>query len=227
LVDYKKQLDFLREKFEHGALAHAYIFSGQDTQGILQMANDFVKNIGCKFPDVITVTSDEALTITIEQIRQTQNFLALTSYYGGYKVVIIQDAERMNLEAQNCFLKNLEEPRGNTLIIIVTAKPELLLETLRSRCQEIKFQSQAQLKENQEVLKVLGKDLAEKFNYAKQADLEGEKFQDILSTLQNYFRNTDMAKHRDALTLLLDIERQAQTSNINKKLALETLFLHI
>src|SRR3989338_7537900 len=123
-MDYKKQFDFLRGKFEAGKLAHAYVLSGRDTASLKIFANDFVKLIGCKFPDVITVRSldskssrengKDMMEIKIEQIRDVQYFLTYKSYYGGFKTIVIEDAERMTTDAQDCFLKNLEEPKGQT-----------------------------------------------------------------------------------------------------------------
>lgn len=60
-----------------------------------------------------------------------------TSYAGGWKVAIISEAERMNESAANAFLKTLEEPPPRTLILLVTAASQMLLPTIRSRCQQI------------------------------------------------------------------------------------------
>ncbi len=60
-------------------------------------------------------------------------------YMGKYKVVLIVDAERMNANSQNRFLKTLEEPSDDTVILLITAHPEALLATVRSRCQVLAF----------------------------------------------------------------------------------------
>ena len=62
------------------------------------------------------------------------DFLALRPMEGGWRVVILRDADRMNEEAQNALLKTLEEPGTSTLLALVTARPESLLATTRSRC---------------------------------------------------------------------------------------------
>jgi DNA polymerase-3 subunit delta' len=80
--------------------------------------------------------SDE---IKIDQIRQAQERLTLTPSEGSKKVLIVDGAETLNASAQNAFLKTLEEPPGDALIILVTPMPQGLLPTIRSRCQEIKF----------------------------------------------------------------------------------------
>jgi len=81
--------------------------------------------------------SDE---IKIDQIRQAQESLTLTPSEGSKKILIVDGAETLNPSAQNAFLKTLEEPPGDALIVLVTSIPQSLLPTIRSRCQEIRFQ---------------------------------------------------------------------------------------
>jgi DNA polymerase III subunit delta' len=72
--------------------------------------------------------------ISVEQIRDLSNFLSLSAHQGGYRVVLIHPAETMNPSAANALLKNLEEPQGKMLFILVTHKPQQLLPTILSRC---------------------------------------------------------------------------------------------
>jgi len=65
--------------------------------------------------------------------------LSLKSYGNSYKIGIINDAHLMNVYAQNSLLKTLEEPKGKSVIILVTAYPEMLIATIRSRAQNLKF----------------------------------------------------------------------------------------
>lgn len=90
------------------------------------------------FPDLLTIDNNEA-ELKIEKIREAQNFLSYKSYYGSFKAVIVNNAEKMNQEAQSCFLKTLEEPKGKTIIILISSRPEALLNTIISRCQTVKF----------------------------------------------------------------------------------------
>jgi DNA polymerase-3 subunit delta' len=77
--------------------------------------------------------------IKIEQVRQAQERLSLKAFEGRKKVLIIDGAETMTDEASNAFLKTLEEPPGDSLIIMITSLPQGLLATIRSRCQAIAF----------------------------------------------------------------------------------------
>lgn len=236
-MEHQKQFEFLKNKFEAGQLSHAYIFSGADVEGLRKFADDFAEHINCKFPDVFVVKSENSKSslkddvdkqeIDITLIREAQHFLSYKSYHGGYKTVIIENAERMNIDAADCFLKNLEEPKGQTLIVLFSSKPEMLLPTIFSRCQVLKFSGAPNVAELPQNLKnVLEGDLAEKFKYTKTANLEGGGFENILHALQSHWRK-DVAKHQHVLKLALDLEHRAQTSNLNKKLALEILLLEI
>jgi len=84
-------------------------------------------------------TSQRKEEIQISQIRDLIWRLSLHSFSSPFKVAIIDKAHAMNQEAQSCFLKTLEEPKGDTVLILITEYPEMLLSTIRSRVQKIKF----------------------------------------------------------------------------------------
>ncbi len=77
--------------------------------------------------------------IYIEDIRDLKSFLSLKPYYGPYKFVIIDEADRLTPEASNGLLKLLEEPTPNTVLILISAHAKSLLATISSRCQHINF----------------------------------------------------------------------------------------
>ncbi len=81
----------------------------------------------------------ESKTIKIEAIRELQRRLSFKPYEGKKKLAIIDNAEDMTTEALNSFLKTLEEPPGETVIILITSNMHSLLPTVVSRCQVIKF----------------------------------------------------------------------------------------
>src|SRR5690606_35641741 len=78
--------------------------------------------------------------ITVEEIRRLSRFLSMTSFDGGYRVVIVDPAEDMNTSAANALLKSLEEPPPRTIFILITHSPGRLLPTIRSRCQTMRLQ---------------------------------------------------------------------------------------
>jgi DNA polymerase-3 subunit delta' len=89
-------------------------------------------------PDVVLVAPEER-QIRIEEIRMIDEALSFRPFEGRKKVVIVDDAETMNIPAANAFLKTLEEPPKESVIILVSSRPDLLLPTIRSRCSRINF----------------------------------------------------------------------------------------
>jgi DNA polymerase-3 subunit delta' len=85
---------------------------------------------------LISPDSDQ---IKIEEVRAIDDVLSLKAFEGRYKTVIVDDAHTMNQYAANAFLKTLEEPPGNSLIILVSSNPDRLPDTIRSRCSRISF----------------------------------------------------------------------------------------
>ena len=189
------------------------------------------------------VFPQEGGEIQISQIKQIQNFLSYKSYYGAFRAVIVDNAQTMNQEAQSCFLKTLEEPKGQTLIFLISSKPDMFLPTISSRCQTIKFFKPKNLPENhdkikreQEILKellpVINSSLAEKFKYTKSLDFEKRSAREILEVLQKYFRkqllnNFSDQKVKKALELSEEISQKLLFTNANPRLALEILLLEL
>lgn len=150
-------MDLLGRSLALNKLSHAYIFSGPEGVGkkttALRLAQILVcsVNTGCgdcpqcksfaqlTNPDVLLVESPE--TIKIEEIRDLIRKLSLKPYMAKRKVAIIDHAEDMTSEAANSLLKVMEEPKSETTIILITANPNRLLPTIRSRAQKIIFGS--------------------------------------------------------------------------------------
>ena len=72
--------------------------------------------------------------IKIDQVRALGDFLTVGGHRGGYKLVLIDPAEALNVPAANALLKTLEEPPGRTVLVLVSSRPDTLLPTIRSRC---------------------------------------------------------------------------------------------
>jgi DNA polymerase-3 subunit delta' len=82
-----------------------------------------------------------ATSIRIESIRYLEHKISLSPNEGKYKIYIIEDAHEMTVQAANAFLKTLEEPPSDTVIILTTSKPNSLLPTILSRCQQLPFRA--------------------------------------------------------------------------------------
>jgi len=152
LIGHQKQWQFLKKSAKSGKISHAYLFSGPEHLGKKKIALEFVKLInrwqgpaeggrvvGGWSPDLILIAPQQGGEIQISQIKELIQKLSLKSYSAPFKCAILDKAHLMNQEAQNCFLKTLEEPKGKTLLILITESPEMLFPTIRSRCEIIKF----------------------------------------------------------------------------------------
>lgn len=162
IIGHDFQKEILKRAASEGLVSHSYLFSGPDGIGKKLVANEFAKLINCQtgdslnsdscdcsscskidkgiHPDVIYVQFEGVKSIKVEQVREgVEERLFLKSFEGKYKIVIVDEAHRMSNGAQNAFLKTLEEPPPNSVIILITSNPDSLLPTIRSRCQLIKF----------------------------------------------------------------------------------------
>jgi DNA polymerase-3 subunit delta' len=159
----KKILD---KALRSGRIPNSYLFHGQESVGKKFTAIEVCKALNCEtlspvdscdkcpsclkiekriHPDLFILepkksspTAREAV-LKIDEIRELQKKLLYLPYEGNTKVAIINDAECMNPQAANSFLKTLEEPPTKTLIILIASNPYQLLPTVVSRCQGIRF----------------------------------------------------------------------------------------
>jgi DNA polymerase-3 subunit delta' len=153
---------FLKKILSSGELSHSYLFFGPDSVGKRLTAVTFAKALNClvakddacgtcascvkidskNHPDVSFIeVAEKKDAIGIEQIRDLEERSSLRPYEARKKVFIIQDAHLMTEPAANCLLKTLEEPPRDSIIILVTSRPEELLLTVRSRCKQVRFTS--------------------------------------------------------------------------------------
>ncbi|MDK9866921.1 MULTISPECIES: DNA polymerase III subunit delta' C-terminal domain-containing protein [Staphylococcus] len=141
----------LTKAYQSNKLSHAYLFEGDDGQTMQQVAIDFTKLILCNqdnqcqlkvetfnHPDFMYISSEET-TIKKDQIEQLLHHMNQLPIEGDYKVYIIESFEKLTIQGENSILKFLEEPPENTIAILLTTKPEQILDTIHSRCQHVYF----------------------------------------------------------------------------------------
>ena len=133
---------YLSNSIKSNMISHAYMFEGPSDVGKNTMARDLattlleMENL-FNSPDYIEITPD-GNSIKIAQIRKLQSDI-LVKPYKSYKIYVIDEAQKMTVEAQNALLKTLEEPPKYAIIILITNNKESLLDTIKSRCEIIKF----------------------------------------------------------------------------------------
>ncbi len=91
-------------------------------------------------PDLFIIKPEsDSGQIIVSAIRELQESLSYKPFEGRWKVAIIDDADALNVSAANAFLETLEEPPSESIIILITSRPDMLLWTIRSRCQRLNF----------------------------------------------------------------------------------------
>lgn len=139
-------------------ILHSYLFIGEDGIGKKMLAKEFAKAILCTSENNrpcnickscvefntnnnanFNLINEEGSAIKIEQIRNMQVKIAEKPINSNYKVYLINDAELMTQEAQNCLLKTLEEPPEYVVIILITSNENKVLNTIKSRCMKLYF----------------------------------------------------------------------------------------
>lgn len=149
----------MKEHFQNALTAkkisHAYIINGEKSSGKEFISKIFAMALQCEKgeanpcqechsckqalsdnqPDIIRVTHEKPNTISVDDIRtQINNDVAIKPYSSPYKVYIMNEAEKMTVQAQNAILKTLEEPPEYAVILLLTTNVNSLLPTILSRC---------------------------------------------------------------------------------------------
>jgi len=138
LIGHTKQKKYFQNLIQNDALGQAYLFSGPEMIGkktfALELARSILGDNFVQSPDFKLVAN-----AGIEEIRNLKKFFSLKTYSGGRRVVIFDDAHSLTPEAANAFLKTLEESPAGSVIILVSSMPSLILPTILSRCEEVRF----------------------------------------------------------------------------------------
>lgn len=156
IIGHNRQKKQLKHAWTSKRLAHAYLFTGAEGVGKRLMAMALVRLIFCEqqtgcgtctacrrldhnnHPDLYILEPDGA-QIKIEQVRQLQKELSHPPLEAPRRICIIDEADRLNSAAGNALLKTLEEPRIDIMLILVSAHPGQMMETILSRCQKLPF----------------------------------------------------------------------------------------
>jgi DNA polymerase III delta prime subunit len=139
---------FINQRLEAKKLPHALLIHGppgigkshlsEEIANIIMQSPTLNHKLSSNNPDFYIVNQEENI-INIETIRDIKNWLQMTAIQADYKVLLIHDMDRMNINACNAFLKLLEEPIGQTVILLNTSKLSGLPQTIISRCLKLKL----------------------------------------------------------------------------------------
>ncbi len=144
ILGHQRQIAYLSQARENGKLAHAYLLYGPQRVGKLAVAQEFAKMLGA---EVVLVDREHTLVsekdvrkeIPIKDIQALKKMWAFAPAGDAWRVLIINDAEHLNEESGNAFLKLLEEPGSRTVIFLIASSRDLLMPTIISRTVNISF----------------------------------------------------------------------------------------
>ena len=192
----------LQEQLSLKKVGHAYLFAGSRGLGKTSVARIFAQELGVSDRDLYEI--DAASNNGVDEIRSLTEQVYTLPFNSPYKVYILDEAHMLSKGAWNAFLKTLEEPPAQAIIILPTTDLEKVPETVRSRCQVFEFR-----KPNREGLSTLVASVAKKEGYSLElagADLIGMladgSYRDALSVLEKV-----LASATDKKLSLVEVEQ--------------------
>lgn len=160
IIGHDMVKDHLQKAIEYHKVSHAYILAGEEGMGRKTLAKAFAMTLLCEksdkepcmqchacrqtlsgnHPDVIWVTHEKPGSIGVDDIRlQINDTVYIKPYSSSYKIYMVDEAEKMTVQAQNALLKTIEEPPSYAVIILMTTNQEAFLPTVLSRCIQLKL----------------------------------------------------------------------------------------
>lgn len=258
---YETHWEFLKSSASLGKLSHAYLFSGNDEASQQRLALNLSQLLNCEskkggepcgecasckgmrektHPDAVWIM--ETREIPISAIRRLRNHFALSSWQSSFKIVVIERAHLMNMEAQSALLKLLEEPRRNAILFLLTQYPGLLLDTMRSRAQEIRWYTFPAVSKGisngaDELWHLKGALLQERFDYAKKT---AETPEDVIQVLEEWLKAQrsilleavsgpaeNVVQEERVLKTMQEMLQVVKTTNVTPRSALEQVLLEL
>jgi len=255
---------YLEEQLKSQQYAGSMLFIGQKGTGKYQTALNFGRALLCQddmtltpcekcseclatsklnHPDLIVINSEELIKIT--EIRELQKKLYLKPFRASHKITIINNAEKITEEAANSFLKILEEPPQDSILILIAPEKKSMLETIVSRCQVVSFGSRGE--------DILGTGISDDLREAieeknliklfKVAEIESktpDTTKRILAELEVFFRNLlrqkftenkESMKNFSEKSIIKTLEGISESlqyleNNVNRRFLLENLFIN-
>lgn len=226
ILGNEKNKKILEKAINLKKMSHSYIFWGTEGIGKKIIAKEFAKQILClgdnkpdckcksciefdseNNPDFQLINSEND-KIKIEQIREMQRKIAEKPIISHHKVYIIDNADRMTPEAQNCLLKTLEEPPEYIVIILICSNENNLLSTIKSRCTRLHFDKI----ENSEILDYINKNEPDKkispniIEFAQGSIGKALKLSENIEIYENVEKLIEQMKSKD----LIDIMKSAE-----------------
>jgi len=162
IIGHNQIVEHLKNAIRMEKISHAYILNGESNAGKMMLAEAFATALQCEAggaescmncrsckqaaehnqPDIIYVSHEKPNLISVDDIRhQINNDIVIKPYSSKYKIYIVDEAEKMNTQAQNALLKTIEEPPAYGIILLLTTNADAFLPTILSRCITLNLKS--------------------------------------------------------------------------------------
>ncbi len=238
-MNFNKQREYFANAIKNGHLSHSYLFCGPEGIGKKTFAYDIFRLINQREPEsdpdfkLLTprLENDET-KIYIEDIRDLKSYLSLKPYFGPYKFVIINDADRLVPEASNAMLKLLEEPSPFTIIILISSKSRFILPTVLSRCEKVQFLPSEERIIDKEIAKAVAEfivvarqGITERMQYAEKI-FAGKNYRNLVVGLIHTLRSRENPNYK-VLKNLLRLNYLLSQPQFNHRLALENFLINL
>lgn len=187
-------------------------------------------------PDVHILDGEGKSSLGIEDVKKLQSEMVFTPFEERVQTAIINEAQKLTVQAQNSILKTLEESSDTTLYILVVNNEKVLLPTILSRSRKIYTKDEKEVtKDIENIKRILDMELVDIFKYIEEISKEKSKVDDLLKDMELYFQSlleeriregegyTEVAKNIEQIS----IAQKRIKANGNKKLVLENLLLHL
>ena len=160
IIGQEQIKEHLQNAISAKKISHAYIINGEKSSGKEFIARVFAMTLQCEkggtepcqechsckqflsgnHPDVIWVTHEKQASIGVDDVRiQINDTVSIRPYSSPYKIYLVDEAEKMTVQAQNALLKTIEEPPAYAVLVLITTNPEVFLPTILSRCIQLKL----------------------------------------------------------------------------------------
>ena len=241
ILGHEQIKEHFRNAVQTGKVSHAYILSGEAGMGRKSLANAFALSLLCEkgmeepcmqchackqvlsgnHPDLIYVTHEKPASIGVDDIReQINDTIQVRPYSSYYKIYIVDEAEKMTVQAQNALLKTIEEPPAYAVILLLTTNQDAFLPTILSRCVQLKLKPLKDSVVKEYLIQSLGENESEADIYAAfargnlgkaihlaQSEEFGVMYREMLHLLK-HIKDTDISE-------LLDYLRKVKEENLD------------
>ena len=241
ILGHEQIKEHFRNAVQTGKVSHAYILSGEAGMGRKSLANAFALSLLCEkgmeepcmqchackqvlsgnHPDLIYVTHEKPASIGVDDIReQINDTIQVRPYSSYYKIYIVDEAEKMTVQAQNALLKTIEEPPAYAVILLLTTNQDAFLPTILSRCVQLKLKPLKDSVVKEYLIQSLGENESEADIYAAfargnlgkaihlaQSEEFGVMYREMLHLLK-HIKDTDISE-------LLDYIRKVKEENLD------------